>query len=449
MESASKHDYTQTRNGKAEERYHEEVGAGELANEKGYQERFELKELIDLKLFQDIQRKLTEVTGLAFVTVDFKGEPITERTSFTEYCKARREIDGYRKTCYLSDAHGGLEAAIRGEPYIYRCPAGLVDFAVPIVVKGQYLGAVLCGQVRCTEGHRFEDINEFIKSDTKWKEDPSFVEKFQKTMQVEYDTIVSTAELVYLIINQLVEKEAMHLIQEELNRKNMHLIEEKRARAELEKELKVAELKALKAQMNPHFMFNVLNSIGNLALVEGAKQTQEMSYLFSHLLRYNLENADKAVYLKDDIENVERYLKVQKIRFGDKLNYTVEINGDIEQQKIPPFILQPFIENAVNHGIVPKESPGHIRLEIHMEKDHVILKIEDDGVGMSQRKIHRIFNADQEKYEGKSLGIGIQNTRKRLINNYGNDYDVRIMSSENMGTSIMFKIPKDFDERVI
>lgn len=449
MESAKKHDYSQAYSGKAEEQPLDGEMNTETLHLKSSQERFELKELIDLKLFQDIQRKLTEVTGLAFVTVDFKGEPITERTSFTEYCQARRAIDGYRKTCYLSDAHGGLEAAIRGEPYIYRCPAGLVDFAVPIVVKGQYLGAVLCGQVRCPEGHRFEDINEFIKSDTKWKEDPSFVEKFEKTMEVDYDTIVSTAELVYLIINQLVEKEAMHLIQEELNRKNMHLIEEKRARAELEKELKVAELKALKAQMNPHFMFNVLNSIGNLALMEGAKQTQEMSYLFSHLLRYNLENGDKAVYLKEDIENIERYLKVQKIRFGDKLNYTIEINGDIEQQKIPPFILQPFVENAVNHGIVPKESAGHIRIEVNMEREDVILKIEDDGIGMSQRQIRKIFNADQEKYEGKSLGIGIQNTRKRLINNYGSDYDVRILSRENVGTSIMIKIPRVFDERVI
>lgn len=449
MPSTMKKDYKQTQHILTDDRVEDIDIENKFSNDEVYNERFELKELIDLKLFNDIQEGLSKVTGLAFVTVDYKGEPLTKRTMFSEYCRTRRKIDTYKKACYLSDAHGGLEAAIRGKPYIYRCPGGLIDFAVPIVVRGQYLGAVLCGQARCSESERFEDINEFIKSDPKWKENQDLKEKYEKTLYVDYDKIISIADLVYLVINQLVEKEAINIIQEELNRQSLQLAVEKRARLEIEKELKDAELKALKAQMNPHFMFNVLSSISNLALVEGAKQTEEMSYLFSYLLRYNIENGDKEVFLKEDIENIDRYLKVQKIRFGDKLNYEIYMSDEIDTQRIPPFIIQTFIENSVNHGIVPKEGSGTVTVEVFLEKGDVVIKVEDDGVGMSQRTLRKIFLLNQENYEGNSLGIGIQNTRKRLINNFGDAYDIQIISRENIGTSVIIKIPEHFDERVI
>ncbi|PKM94706.1 MAG: histidine kinase [Firmicutes bacterium HGW-Firmicutes-1] len=448
MPSGIKKDYKQTHQLKTDELVEDLDNENIIGNDEGYNERFELKELIDLKLFNDIQEGLSKVTGLAFVTVDYKGEPLTKRTSFSEYCRARRKIDTYKKACYLSDAHGGLEAAIRGKPYIYRCPGGLIDFAVPIVVKGQYLGAVLCGQARSSESDRFDDINEFIKADPKWKENPELLAMYEKTLEIDYEKIVSVADLVHLVINQLVEKEAINIIQEELNRQSLQLAVEKRARLEIEKELKDAELKTLKAQMNPHFMFNVLSSISNLALVEGAKQTEEMSYLFSYLLRYNIENGDKEVFLKEDLENIERYLKVQKIRFGDKLNYEIIISEEIDTQKIPPFVIQTFIENAVNHGIVPKEGPGTVIVEVFLENGDVVIKVEDDGVGMSKRALRKIFLLNQENYEGNSLGIGIQNTRKRLMNNFGDAYDIEIISREDVGTSVIIKIPEHFEERV-
>ncbi len=449
MPSGIKKDYKYAHQKKmTEELVQDTDGEDVLSNEEGYNERFDLKELIDLKLFNDIQEGLSKVTGLAFVTVDYKGEPITKRTSFSEYCCARRKVDRYKKACYLSDAHGGLEAAIRGEPYIYRCPGGLIDFAVPIVVKGQYLGAVLCGQARSSESIRFDDINEFIKSDLSWKENPQLMNMYEETIEIDYEKIISVANLVHLVINQLVEKEAINIIQEELNRQSLQLLVEKRARLEIEKELKDAELKMLKAQMNPHFMFNVLSSISNLALVEGAKQTEEMAYLFSYLLRFNIENGDNEVFIKEDIENIERYLKVQKIRFGDKLNYEIMISDEIDTQKTPPFVIQTFIENAVNHGIVPKEGPGTVTIEVFLEDGDVVIQIEDDGVGMSQKSLRKIFSLNQKNYEGNSLGIGIQNTRKRLINNFGDAYDVQINSRENVGTSVIIKMPEHFDERI-
>jgi ligand-binding sensor protein len=406
---------------------------------------FDLKEVIDLNLLQDIQEKFAELTGLAFVTVDFKGTPITSEINFSDFCISRRKISVYKKSCYMSDAHAGLEAARRGQPCVYRCPAGLIDFAVPIVVQGQYLGAVLSGQVRCQQNDKWLEENEVIKYDSKWKMNQEWTEKYQKTLHMDYDKIISSSQLVHLVINQLVEKEIINIIQEELNKNTVHLMEEKKARAELAEKLRIAELKSLKAQMNPHFLFNILNSIGCSALTEGAKKTQEMTYMLSQLLRYNISGSGKSVTLKEDLQNIERYLKIQQLRFGDKFTYSIQMPEELGKQNLPPLIIQPFIENAIQHGILPKENQGHLDLQTYIEENDIIIKIKDDGIGISPQKINVLLG--EQKFEGNPNDIGIQNTRKRLIQSFGPQYDVYIESRLNKGTSVTIKIPLDFEER--
>jgi ligand-binding sensor protein len=410
--------------------------------------KFELKNVIDTVLLQTIQEKIAQITGLAFVTVDFQGNPITAETNFSEFCAKRRENSEHKKACYFSDAHSGLEAARRNKPYIFRCPAGLVDFAVPIMVRGQYLGAVLSGQVRCPQGNEFIEETEYYKCDPVWKLEGSWKEKYQKTHEMEYSQLIAAAQLVHLVVNQLVEKEVVNIVQEELNRQSVHLVEEKKVRAELEKELKIAELKSLKAQMNPQFLASALNSISCCALIEGAERTQEMTYLYSQLLRYNLENTDFPVSLKNDLKNIERYLKIQKLRFGDKLNYEIDLQEEIEDQKLPPLIIQPFVENALRHGISPKEMEGSILLQAYREDQDMLIVIKDDGVGIPPIEIRKIFaNHQKSKYEKNLLGsVGIQNTRKRLINTFGPGYDVEMISRQNSGTTVKIRIPLDYDE---
>ncbi|MBP2655551.1 MAG: histidine kinase [Firmicutes bacterium] len=382
---------------------------------------FDIREVIDLNLLQAIQEKFAAVTGLAFVTVDHKN------------------------LCYMSDAHAGLEAARRGQPCVYRCPAGLIDFAVPIIVHGQYLGAVLSGQVRCQENNDCIKESEVFKFDAKWQMNQEWTERYQKTLCMPYDKIISSANLVHLVINQLAEKEIINIIQEELTKNTVTLMAEKKARAELAEKLKIAELKSLKAQMSPHFLFNVLNSIGCSALTEGAQRTQEMIYMLSQLLRYNITNSDKSVTLCDDIQNIERYLKIQQFRFGDKISYSLNIQEDLKNQALPPLIIQPFIENAIQHGIIPKEGNGHLSLQAYSEGDDIKIKIEDNGIGMSPQKVKNLLS--RHTTETEMVNIGIQNTRTRLIQSFGTQYDICIKSLLNIGTSIIIKIPLDFNER--
>ena len=128
-----------------------------------------IRNLIDCDRLQRIQDRFAKATGLALITVDCKGVPITAASSFTSFCATMRQDPVRQKRCFACDAHGGLQAAINGEPYVYQCHAGLVDFSVPIVLGNQYLGAILCGQVQLRDGQ--DKLNHVTAFDESWMDD--------------------------------------------------------------------------------------------------------------------------------------------------------------------------------------------------------------------------------------------------------------------------------------
>lgn len=405
----------------------------------GSKRSFNLKEVIDVNVLQDIQDRLSEITGIAFITVDFKGTPINKYSNFSDFCKRMRSTPEGRKMCYASDAHAGLESAIRQKPYIFKCHAGLVDFSAPIIVNGQYLGAMLCGQVR-TNNKDLLPMSNFKNGSINWRKDPQFVKYFENTISIDYDKIESVASLIYLVVNQLVEKSVFNLLQEELNNNKIKLMEEQKARAELEKELKISELKVLQSQVNPHFLFNVLNSIARLALIEGATKTQEMVYSLAELFRYTLKSVGHEVILGEDVENLERYLKIQTIRFGDRIKYEIDIDENVKNVKIPSMVLQCFVENAITHGIYPKEDGGIISIRGYVSGEDVIVIIKDNGLGIPKEKLSSILTGNKQ-CEGESTGIGIYNTNERLAGYYGEEYRVNITSKVNVGTTVKLRFP--------
>lgn len=403
----------------------------------------EFKDLIDIDVLQDIQDKLGVITGVSFVTVDFRGEPLTKTSNFSSFCNEIRKTRYGLESCCKSDAHGGLEAAIRHKPYIYKCPFGLVDFSAPIIVQGKYLGAVLCGQVR-TENNNLQNIFGTERNSYKFKDNLKLEEAYKQANFIEYEKLEALASLIYTVVNQLAEKSMINLMQEELNKSNIKLMKERKARLELEKELKIAEIKTLQAQINPHFLFNVLNSIGRLALMEDAKKTEEVTYTLAELLRYTLKNTEGKVSIDEDIENLTRYLKIQSVRFGDKIKYNIEIDDKIKNVKIPAMILQPFIENAIIHGIQPKEKQGIVKISAHMFDNDTIITIEDNGVGISENKLKNILSrkkTDLDESESTSTGIGICNSNDRMVAYYGEEYKIEIKSEVNIGTKVKITIP--------
>jgi len=402
-----------------------------------------LKDLIDIDVLQNMQDELGIITGVSFITVDFRGNPITNASNFCSFCNEIRKIPSGLDICCKSDAHGGLEAAIRQKPYIYKCPSGLVDFSAPIIVQGQYLGAVLCGQVR-TNNDNLQNVFGIEQNNYKWNDNQVLIDAYKQVTFIEYEKLEAIASLIYTVVNQIAEKSMINLMQEELNKNDIKLIEERKVRDELEKELKIAEIKTLQAQINPYFLFNMLNSIGRLALIEKAKKTEDVTYTLAELLRYTLKNTEGKVILEEEIENLSRYLKIQSIRFGDKIKYNIEIENKAKKVKIPAMILQPFVENAIIHGIQPKEKQGLVKISAHICDNDIVIMIEDNGIGISKNKLKNILKrkkTDLNESESTSAGIGICNLNDRMVSYYGEEYEIEIKSEVNLGTIVKIRVP--------
>lgn len=198
---------------------------------------------------------------------------------------------------------------------------------------------------------------------------------------------------------------------------------------------KDAEIKALNAQLNPHFIYNTLNVI-NWTCLEGKQEaTSQMLVNLSKMLRYTSYHSGMYEYLKNDIQWLKQYLYIMRIRFSDKFDVMLDIPDALMELKVPKLFLQPFVENSIVHGFQNVSEDG--MLEIHAEEKDgaVYFYIDDNGCGMSQEKI-------QEIMEGNPDSIGIANVNQRIRILYGPAYGVEIHSQLGEGTSIVVRIPK-------
>ncbi len=187
-------------------------------------------------------------------------------------------------------------------------------------------------------------------------------------------------------------------------------VNKSKKRMQIENELSALKIKALSAQMNPHFIFNSLNSIQNFLIDSDLRKSNKYLTKFAKLMRLVLNNSDKTfVPIKDVLNSLDLYLELEKLRFNDRFSYTLTIDPKIEQETthIPSMLIQPFVENAILHGILPREGKGNISLSLHYVSENALLCIiEDDGVG-------REFHAGKLGKKHKSQGLRI--TQERLM----------------------------------
>ncbi|QZY54276.1 sensor histidine kinase [Crassaminicella profunda] len=199
--------------------------------------------------------------------------------------------------------------------------------------------------------------------------------------------------------------------------------------------LATAELKALQAQINPHFLFNSLTVIGSLCRINPEKARSLITHL-SNVFRKNLNMNKELIDLEVELNHVKSYVEIEKARFEDKL----EVIYDIEENLnciLPPLTLQPLVENAIKHGLLPKKNGGKVSVIGIKQKDEVIIYIEDDGVGIEEEKLSHIMS--EENVHRDSLGIN--NVNQRLMGMFGEKYGLQIDSKVGKGTSILLRIP--------
>jgi sensor histidine kinase YesM len=228
-----------------------------------------------------------------------------------------------------------------------------------------------------------------------------------------------------------------------------NLISEIKKKAALERELQESKLllqesqfRSLQSQINPHFLFNTLNTLSKKAYLEGSEETSDLLVSVADILRYNLKRQNRSVTLRDEIHVLEQYMHIQKARFTDRLQLYMEIDEACLDVRIPALTLQPIVENAVIHAVEPKEDGGTIWFRVREEDSIILVEVQDDGVGMSQEKICQVVH-EEVFPEGHSTGIGFSNVVKRLQLFYGFEDVLRIESEEGKGTNILLRIKRE------
>ncbi|GBF10362.1 sensor histidine kinase [Tepidibacillus sp. HK-1] len=212
--------------------------------------------------------------------------------------------------------------------------------------------------------------------------------------------------------------------------------------------LKDAELKSLQSQINPHFLFNTLNTAAQLAMLEGADKSSQFIDNMSELFRYKLRKLDQPVTLRDELANVKNYMYILKTRFGDRISFNIDIDETILEAKIPCTIIQPIVENAFIHGLEDIERNGEIYLSIKAKGNKIYIEVRDNGKGMNKKEIKAIVSDRSNSSKGHVTGIGLQNVIDRLrlfFNIYDIEEVIKIESVIDRGTSVILMIPNNKD----
>lgn len=226
-----------------------------------------------------------------------------------------------------------------------------------------------------------------------------------------------------------------------------HLVQEIKDQSEQDQLLKEMEIKQLQNQINPHFLFNTLNTLSKMAYLEDAHSTSGLIDSVAVLMRHNLGDIEQSITLQEELAVVEGYFHIQKTRFVERVAFDIEVDETALHQLIPRMTLQPLVENAFIHGIETREEGGHIKIRIYQTEDMVIAEIKDDGVGMSEEEVASIMNLKQDTaHVGHSTGIGLINVIRRLQIYYQRENVIHIDSEIGNGTTIQLYLPKQVKE---
>ncbi len=227
-------------------------------------------------------------------------------------------------------------------------------------------------------------------------------------------------------------------IKEQLKNQEIDLLES-------ENHLKQSKLDFLQSQINPHFLYNTLNSIQTLADIEEAPQTELMLEHLSNLMRYNVKKTNTVVMLSEELEVINSYVYIQLIRFGNRMTYNVDCDPEVLNVMVPSMILQPLIENAMIHGLEPKMGRGELLVSAKMDGDQVIITVRDNGLGMEQKTINRLLaygeSSTSEDVTKNAKSIGVANVIRRCRLYYGHNV-LSISSVLDEYTEFVFSIEK-------
>lgn len=396
----------------------------------------DIRHQFDISWFARLQKAFMTATGLNGNIVDRDGVSITQvMDEFApKFCRMIHSVpEGYRR-CDASD-HRTTESSIRRKQVVVcKCHAGLYDSAVPIQFKQNGLGAFITGQV-LLEPPTEDTVEEILRnvSDLGLDRD-ELLAAIREIPQITEEKLKGATEFMQILVDYIV--------------KNLDEAEASRKEAEMRSLLRETEMKVIQSKLHPHFLFNILNLISGQALLENAAMTYATVNSLSRMLRFNIKSYRPLVTLNEELNILDAYIGLQLQRFEDRFSFGVQLADDaLKQFLIPSLTLQLLIENAIKHGIEPKEGECRVDVRIGREEQRpgvtagggrIRIEIEDDGIGMSEDELRRLNDANGEATTELS-GIGM--IRKRLDYYFDGDFEFMFSSQESGGTLVCLSLP--------
>jgi sensor histidine kinase YesM len=293
----------------------------------------------------------------------------------------------------------------------------LFRFKVVVQIAGHVLGIMMFFLLMGSFSYY---INDYVEGYVYWDNWKDHIVALLSWDGLQFQNQYIVAVAVYYIIRYF----------EGLQRKELE-------RGELALKNREMQLSLLKSQINPHFLFNTLNSI-NMLVGSSKEEARKVITQLSDIFRYALDShGDQMVKLIHELDFIDNYIKIQQVRFGKRLKFIKQIDFTCLGIRIPPMILQPLVENAVKYGVGPKEEGGTITLTVKRFNHMIFFEVKDDGLGSNAKKV----------MDGSSSGVGMKNTDLRLRNSFGSGSGLRIRSDE-WGYSVSFFIPVPKEEQV-
>lgn len=406
-----------------------------------------IEELFNKEKLEDIQDKIGKATGLAFVTVDYTGNPITKMSCFVDFCKAMRADEKRCEICKKSDAFGALQAAISHRPFVYFCPCGFLEVAIPIEDNGAFLGGFIGGQVICEDAPsdtvRLSQLFESGSAEDISEELMKLKPNARKYPYAQYMDIVN---LIHLIVNQLYEANASRHFQSGSPEEFEHLKEE---RAELKNRIGHLDhkLSLILSNQNQYFLSNVLSTISGSAILEEAEKTNDLVLtLHSFFLSCN-QDPDAFWSLEEELELCRKYIRLTCMRYGDRFTYQIHISDKLKSRRIPVYTLLPFVQDAIYNGIALKKEDANLAIAVNLENGHIIVEIAENGPGLNSDELREYFSEYKGAHEGEFIERLKFRTEKRLMETYGEQYRPVLSVGKGVGRKFRIRIPAVTDER--
>lgn len=207
-----------------------------------------------------------------------------------------------------------------------------------------------------------------------------------------------------------------------------------------QKEARQRELQVLQSQINPHFLYNTLDTLQWKALEHGAVELSELIVSLSSFFRISLSKGKEFISLEKELEHVKNYLVIQQFRYNDILDYEINCDSKLYMYLLPKIVIQPLVENAIYHGIKPKLGHGIIKINVFEDETKLNIVVEDNGVGMPEETLNKIrINLDNH-LTGENYGL--YNVSRRIYLHFGEECELTINSTENHGTKIIMRVSK-------